>query len=59
MLARASDEASKKLHYNFADLTGIIFGIKTAAEDKHWLSGRLIRVANLAHPSMMAAALRQ
>jgi Protein of unknown function (DUF2971) len=28
------DEASKKLRYNFADLTGIIFGIKTAAEDK-------------------------
>ena len=28
------DEFSKKLRYNFADLTGIIFGIKTAAEDK-------------------------
>jgi hypothetical protein len=28
------DDASRKLRYNFADLTGIIFGIKTAAEDK-------------------------
>jgi hypothetical protein len=28
------DEASRKLRYNFADLSGIIFGIKTAAEAK-------------------------
>ena len=28
------DDASRKLSYNFADLSGIIFGTKTAAEDK-------------------------
>lgn len=28
------DDASRKLRYNFADLAGIIFGTKTAAEDK-------------------------
>jgi hypothetical protein len=28
------DDASKMLHYNFGDLIGIIFGSKTAAEDK-------------------------
>lgn len=34
------DEASRKLRYNFADLTGIIFGIKTAAADKR----RIMRI---------------
>jgi hypothetical protein len=28
------DDASRKLCYNFADLSGIIFGTRTAAEDK-------------------------
>ena len=28
------DDASRKLRYNFTDLSGIIFGTKTAAEDK-------------------------
>jgi Protein of unknown function (DUF2971) len=28
------DDESRKLHYNFADLAGIIFGTKTAAGDK-------------------------
>jgi hypothetical protein len=29
-----TDKASRKLNYEFADLTGIIFGARTATEDK-------------------------
>ena len=29
-----ADKASRKLNYKFSDLSGIIFGARTAAEDK-------------------------